>query len=240
LYSSDRGLRDGDWKLVSFRSQPWELYNIARDRTELNNLIEQQPRIAKRMIAQWHDITENVLMAPTKEYTPVADVFTGYENTRWETYNSTKSNDSPKRAKKAASSKGGSKSIRARVGTSLNITNGRLMLQCEGTDPGLAFNTLPPMTDAGPYLLEFRVQSQAGGGGEIYWTTDAKTVLPKGDHLEFDVKHNGQWQNISLKIPEKKRLYALRLDPCSSAGEVCIDGLKLKDSSGKVLKSWPE
>ena len=39
LFASDRGFRDGDWKIVSFRSQPWELYNVAADRTELT-----QPR----------------------------------------------------------------------------------------------------------------------------------------------------------------------------------------------------
>jgi len=38
LFADDRGLRDGDWKLVSFRSEPWELYNIAEDRTELHDL----------------------------------------------------------------------------------------------------------------------------------------------------------------------------------------------------------
>jgi arylsulfatase len=236
LFSSDRGLRDGDWKLVSFRSQPWELYNIARDRTEQNNLVDQQPEIAERMITQWNDMTENVLMAPQKEYAPVAEVFTGYENTRWAFSPSPEDNKESK--SKSTTSK--QKSIRARKGTKLNIIDGQLMLQCEGSDPGLAFNTLPFMGDVGPYTLEFGVISHAAGGGEIYWTTDAKTVLPKGGHLEFDVKHNGQWQNISLNIPEKKRLYALRLDPCASAGEARIEGLKLMDSSGKIIKSWPE
>jgi hypothetical protein len=41
LFSNDRGLRDGDWKLVSFRGQPWELYNLAEDRTELHDLAAQ-------------------------------------------------------------------------------------------------------------------------------------------------------------------------------------------------------
>jgi arylsulfatase len=83
LFSTDRGLRDGDWKLVSFRSQPWELYNIALDRTEQNNLINQHPEIAQRMIAKWTDMTKNVLLAPEKDYVPVAEIFTGYENSRW-------------------------------------------------------------------------------------------------------------------------------------------------------------
>ena len=29
LFSGDRGLRDGDWKLVSFQSASWELYNLS-------------------------------------------------------------------------------------------------------------------------------------------------------------------------------------------------------------------
>ena len=37
-FSSDYGLRDGDWKIVSFKGQEWELYNMANDRTEINNL----------------------------------------------------------------------------------------------------------------------------------------------------------------------------------------------------------
>ena len=54
LFGTDRGLRDGDWKLVSFRSQPWELYNMATDRTELNNLAKKHP---KRLIHYRHFAT---------------------------------------------------------------------------------------------------------------------------------------------------------------------------------------
>ncbi len=72
LYNSDRGLRDGDWKLVSFQSEPWELYNLATDRTELTNVAAQHPDIAARMTKQWHDMAANVLMAPAKERAPVA------------------------------------------------------------------------------------------------------------------------------------------------------------------------
>ena len=43
LFSKDRGLRDGDWKVVSFQSQGWELYNVAADRCELKDLASEQP-----------------------------------------------------------------------------------------------------------------------------------------------------------------------------------------------------
>jgi arylsulfatase len=54
-------VRDGDWKLVGkgvaagpgVDESKWELYNIAEDRTELNNLREQKPELFKKMAAQW-------------------------------------------------------------------------------------------------------------------------------------------------------------------------------------------
>ena len=244
LFGTDRGLRDGDWKLVSFRSEPWELYNIAADRTELNNLATKYPEIARRMEKQWHDMAKNVLMAPQKDTAGVAATATGYHNDRWTLYDSPGAKsffdgDTEPARKPRSSAK--QKSIRARKGTEMQIDDGQLVLECSGDDPGLAFQTLGLEADAaGPYTLHFRVQSHADGGGEIFWTTDRQTILPKGGHLEFPVEHGGKWQNFALKIPERKRLYGLRLDPCASAGQVRIEGLMLKDASGKILKSWPE
>jgi len=71
LYGKDRGLRDGDWKIVSFQSQPWELYQISNDRTELHDLAAEQPDRVKRMSEQWHEMAEKVLMAPKSECKPV-------------------------------------------------------------------------------------------------------------------------------------------------------------------------
>jgi len=71
LFGTDRGLRDGDWKLVSFRSQPWELYNIARDRTEQNDLAGKHPERVKTMAATWHEMARDVLHAPDKAVKPV-------------------------------------------------------------------------------------------------------------------------------------------------------------------------
>ena len=43
LFKTDRAIREGDWKLVSFRSQPWELYHIGNDRAEMVNLALEYP-----------------------------------------------------------------------------------------------------------------------------------------------------------------------------------------------------
>ena len=86
LFGSDRGLRDGDWKLVSFKSQPWELYNLAADRSELHNLASAHPDIVARMATQWHEMTARVLQASAKEQTPVAAVATPQRHPEWSVY----------------------------------------------------------------------------------------------------------------------------------------------------------
>jgi arylsulfatase len=72
LFDTDRALRDGDWKIVSFRGGPWQLYQISNDRTELNDLAAKHPEIVARMEAEWHRATREVLKAPAREQKPVA------------------------------------------------------------------------------------------------------------------------------------------------------------------------
>lgn len=60
-HENNASVRDGVWKLVgqgvAARSgvdeSKWELYNIAHDRTELNNLASEHPERVKEMAAQW-------------------------------------------------------------------------------------------------------------------------------------------------------------------------------------------
>jgi arylsulfatase len=43
FYGKNNALRAGDWKLVNIDSHPFELYDLARDRTEMKNLAASQP-----------------------------------------------------------------------------------------------------------------------------------------------------------------------------------------------------
>jgi arylsulfatase len=83
LYESDRGLRDGDWKLVSFKSQPWELYDISKDRTELNNLAAAEPARVKAMSKAWHDIAKDTM---GKDFKPVSDKAESRRHPEWSDY----------------------------------------------------------------------------------------------------------------------------------------------------------
>lgn len=48
--SGARAVRVGLWKLVSLKGTPWELYDLAADRTELNDLAKQQPERVQTMV----------------------------------------------------------------------------------------------------------------------------------------------------------------------------------------------
>lgn len=61
LFEQNYGLRDGDWKLVSFKGQEWELYNIANDRGETLDLAKQEPERLQTMVAKWREMSRNVL-----------------------------------------------------------------------------------------------------------------------------------------------------------------------------------
>ena len=66
-HEGNRAVRSGDWKLVAKgRNGPWELYNVVRDRSELKNLAEAEPKRVSRMKTLWTDwaIRANVLPWP--------------------------------------------------------------------------------------------------------------------------------------------------------------------------------
>jgi arylsulfatase A-like enzyme len=59
-HEGNRALRVGDWKLVSFRenNDAWELYDLGKDRAEMNDLASRHPERVKEMEARWKSLTE--------------------------------------------------------------------------------------------------------------------------------------------------------------------------------------
>ena len=53
LHEGNRALRQGDWKIVAAKGDPWELYNLARDRCETKNLAAKEPGKVSEMAAAW-------------------------------------------------------------------------------------------------------------------------------------------------------------------------------------------
>ncbi len=66
-HEGNRAVRIGDWKLVaSFRSD-WELYDLSRDRAELNNLAAQQSAKVKELSTAWQQWADKVGVVPWEQ-----------------------------------------------------------------------------------------------------------------------------------------------------------------------------
>ena len=52
-HEGNRAVRQGDWKLVAKEGEPWELFNIAEDRSELHDLSAKHPERVSAMSAAW-------------------------------------------------------------------------------------------------------------------------------------------------------------------------------------------
>jgi arylsulfatase len=63
-HEGNRAVRDGRWKLVAKSGQPWELYDIDADRSELHDLASQDPERAKTMAAQWEAYADRANVRP--------------------------------------------------------------------------------------------------------------------------------------------------------------------------------
>ncbi|MGI9472705.1 MAG: arylsulfatase [Rubripirellula sp.] len=250
LFSSDRGLRDGPWKLVSFQGTTWELYNVDQDRSEQHNLAESEPLRLKKMIATWHEMAQNVLHASPKSRAPVQPAKLPHRHREWTNFEAETPGDYVRKKSRAAaktnernsvgSQRSRGRGIRARKNTRLEIAGDQLNLTFSGEDPGIAMDLRRLELADGPYRLTFKLKSKANTTGEAFYTTDPETTLPRGISVKFPVRSDNEWQSINLPLETKERLFQLRLDIGDGPGEATIADLQLLDSNGRSLTKWPD
>jgi arylsulfatase len=63
-------VREGKWKLVAMEDQPWELYDMESDRTEMHNLAAQQPERVRRMATAWDEWAKRAQVLPLGTWKP--------------------------------------------------------------------------------------------------------------------------------------------------------------------------
>lgn len=66
-HEGNRGLRMGDWKVVSTYEGPWELYNLGADRTETVDLAAREPARLRQLTDEWQQWGDKVGVTPWKE-----------------------------------------------------------------------------------------------------------------------------------------------------------------------------
>jgi arylsulfatase len=63
-HEGNRAVRSGNWKLVSAFDGDWELYDLASDRSELNNLISERPKIADSLEGLFGEWAQRAQVVP--------------------------------------------------------------------------------------------------------------------------------------------------------------------------------
>jgi arylsulfatase len=70
-HEGNQAVREDNWKLVSKHPGGWELYDLAADRTEMNNLAASDPDRVKRMAAKYQSWAARCGVLPWNEVQPM-------------------------------------------------------------------------------------------------------------------------------------------------------------------------
>jgi arylsulfatase len=63
-HEGNRAIRDGRFKLVAKEDRPWELYDMAADRTELRDLAAGRPELVRGLASKWVAWAERANVLP--------------------------------------------------------------------------------------------------------------------------------------------------------------------------------
>ncbi len=69
-HDDHRAIRIGDWKAVAPGGDPWELYDLSKDRGEMNDLAKSQPEKLKQLVEAWEATTRDFAELAQQGLTP--------------------------------------------------------------------------------------------------------------------------------------------------------------------------
>jgi arylsulfatase len=70
-HEENRAVRDGKWKLVAKKNEPWELYDMEKDRTEMHDLAAKHPEKVQELSKAWDEWAKRADVLPLGAYMPV-------------------------------------------------------------------------------------------------------------------------------------------------------------------------
>ncbi len=210
-------VRAGDWKLIR-RWEPHpdypevrELYNLADDIGETNNLAKNMPdKVAAldKLIDAFIADTGALEPKPNPAYSPNA----------------------------AAAARGPSAGLVPKMST-MEIVDGSLRVTADGKTPFLGTGAVK---HTGPLVLRLRARSSKGGPGKVTWKTAAQENFPaEGQSVPFTLPAGDEWQDLALELPIKGTTALVRLYLPAAASPVDIQSLRYTaKGSGERVRAW--
>lgn len=212
-------VRQGPWKLIRFygegpgQTDKCVLYNLEEDIGETTDLAEAMPEKARELndlITRHLKETGSVVPEPNPAYVP--------------------GNPHPSFLPPPPALGGWEPR-----GCVLSAKEGQLHVLSTGGDPFIMSEKFSSLQS--PITVEFSMASNSTGMGQIFWT-HGKVPYSSQRVLLFQITHDDQFHRYRVQIPEGYPVDAVRIDPAQTKGLVRIEEVRVRDSSGKVIKAW--
>ena len=211
-------IRKGDWKLIAFFEGGVELYDLAADLGETQNLAEVHPELAHKLEAEleaWLERVNAQLPAPNPDYDPAfarpqaLDEFNplGHELLRAWTF--------------SQSTQGWT----AVQDCSLVGKGGFLQVNAHGAKPRIE---APVSAPAGVFTVQVRLRCDAEMAARMYWRTEAG----KGYHPSRSVyfrrcRGDGIWRTYAVRFTTATPLAGLRVELSQEEGSAAFAWMRV-------------
>ena len=117
--------------------------------------------------------------------------------------------------------------------TNLRSTDKGLEFESIRTDPHLVSSPLYGMNE--DLIVSIRVKSSSTGGAKLYYGL----AHSEATSATFQLLHDGQWHEISLRIPGIENGGTLRFDPSTGPGTLTIEWMEVSAASRRVVPATP-
>ena len=211
-------IRQGDLKLIKFFEGRAELYDLAADLGETNDLADVRPEAARTMEAEldaWLEEIQAQMPVPNPAYRPgfvsaqALDDFDplGHELLRAWTF---------------GSDSGGWEALQA---CTVAAQDGQLRVVAHGEGSQLGVSLSEPR---GVFTVQIRLRSEVDTRAFLYW----RSAATKGYHVTRRVAFrripgDGTWRTYAVRFTTEAPLRALRLDPFKGAGRAAIAWVRI-------------
>lgn len=211
-------VHSGDWKLIRIfhggtaGAHEYQLYDIAQDIGETNNLASREPARVKQLDAliDRHLASANaVVPKPNPAYNPAATA------------------DATKAQAQADPLQG----WKAR-GCDAVVSNGIVLITATSPAPFLGFAA---GRLAGPAEVRFRMRGAQGGSGKVEWLPTPQAA-DNAKSLTFQLDR-GDWQQVHVTLPARGALGVLRVYLPRSTTPVELDWIEITPANGKSQRT---
>lgn len=260
-------VRMGDWKLARVDGLPWELFNLAEDRTETNDLSKEMPEKAAAMKQRFKDWLVEVGMTHYDNPTP-ADIrrddrgggvkyvpsampahlqyrypLPGFDPASVPPAPRAQAPAAPRAdAPRAAARRAAAEAVQGwttgRETVRLSEVEGVLRIEALANDPWVVCQLEPAVPSGAPFTLAFEIKAPVADDLRIFSRPASRSGFRAEDTLRVPLARANEWVELQVQLNEDLPLAAIRISPPNHPGVSQLRNIRLLNADGEVLHQW--